>query len=124
MNKQEDWRLQGQEAYLEGAVFHRVVFPEFWEKAYKEKNAFYQKIARYAQEFVATMNRGREYLEGEKIQHFWHEHCEFCWEKAMTDKPCEFYCTEDYRYWVCKECFADFREKFCWTVKAERPMSK
>ena len=81
-------------------------------------DTFYQKIARYAERFVAETNRGAEYLEGDKIQHFWHEHCEFCWEKALTDKNCEFYCTEDMYYWICAECFRDFREKFNWQVKS------
>ena len=47
---------------------------------------------------------------------YWHEHCEFCWEKAMTNMACEFYCTKDMRYWICKECFEDFREQFGWTL--------
>lgn len=114
----EDWRLRGQEAYLKNAVLYRVVFPEFWEKAYREKNVFYQKIAQYAQKHVAQTNRGHEYLQGEKVQHFWHEHCEFCWEKALTDKECKFYCTEDMGYWICSECFHDFCEQFNWQVKS------
>lgn len=119
----EDWRLQGQENYLTNASLLRIRFPEFWQKAYQEKNLFYQKIADYAEHFVATMNRGQEYLEGEKIQHFWHQHCAFCWEKALTDKDCEFYCTPDYRYWICSSCFHDFRDKFQWTVKKENNTS-
>ena len=113
-----DWRLNGQEEYLSNITLYKVTFPDFWETAYKNKNTFYQKIARYAERFVAETNRGAEYLEGDKIQHFWHEHCEFCWKKALTDKNCEFYCTEDMYYWICAECFRDFREKFNWKVKS------
>ena len=90
-----DWRLNGQEDYLSNKTLYKITFPEFWEIAYKDKNAFFQKIERYAKKYVKETNRGHEYLEGEKIQHFWHEHCEFCWEKALTDKLCTFYCTED-----------------------------
>ena len=113
-----DWRLNGQEEYLSNKILYKIVFPAFWETAYSDKNAFYHKIAQYAKRFVESTNRGQEYLEGEKIQHFWHEHCEFCWEKALTDKACTFYCTEDMYYWICEECFRDFREKFNWQ---ERP---
>ena len=113
-----DWRLNGQEEYLSNITLYKVTFPEFWETAYRNKNTFYQKIALYAERFVAETNRGVEYLDGDKIQHFWHEHCEFCWEKALTDKYCEFYCTEDMHYWICAECFHDFREKFNWQVKS------
>lgn len=107
-----DWRLNGQEKYLQNAKLYKITFPEFWEVAYREKNEFYQKIEQYAKSYVESSNKGHEYLEGEKIQHFWHEHCEFCWEKAMTDIPCTFYCTEDMKYWICEECFNDFKEQF------------
>ena len=96
----DDWRLRGQEEYLKGLTFQKVRFPDFWQKAYDEQ-----------------MKRGEEYLEGEKIQHFWHEHCEFCWEKATTDKECVFYCTKDMRYWVCPDCFKDFKNSFGWVEK-------
>lgn len=112
-----DWRLNGQEEHLSNATLYKVTFPEFWETAYRDKNAFYQKIARYARRHVEATGRGGEFLEGEQIQRFWHEHCEFCWEKATTDKPCVFYCTEDLYYWICEECFNDFCEQFHFQVK-------
>ena len=111
-----DWRLNGQEAYLSGATVYKVTFPEFWEEAYRTKNAFYQKIAAYANDTVKRTGKWAELLEGEKVQHFWHQHCDFCWEKALTDKPGTFYCTKDRRHWICEECFRDFHEKFHWQV--------
>lgn len=52
-----------------------------------------------------------------------HEHCEFCWAKLMpkgaTDDPSVLgsgYVTDADR-WVCDRCFADFRDKFGWTIK-------
>ena len=84
----------------------------------KIKMPFSKKIEQYAKKHVEATNRGHEFLEGEKVQHFWHEHCEFCWEKALTDKACTFYCTEDMYHWICEECFSDFREKFAWQVKS------
>ena len=116
-NPLEDWRLRGQEAYLDQAVLRRAVFPEFWQEAYKKRNPFYQKVSLYAQQFVATMQRGDECLDGEQIQHFWHAHCDFCLEKALTDKPCEFYYTEDMDHWICAECFQNFREQFHWQLE-------
>lgn len=108
----EDWRLRGQEDYLSGATFCKVTFPDFWQRAWREKNRFYQKIEADGRRYVEATGRAREYLEGEKIRLFWHEHCEFCWDKVMTDDTKEFYCTEDLHRWVCPECFRDFREKF------------
>ena len=101
---------------------YKIIFPGVWKTAYKNKNLFYQRIERDAQIHVKTTNHGHEYLEGEKIQHFWHEHCDFCWEKALTDKDCTFYCTEDMHYWICEKCFQDFREKFNWTVKSDEEL--
>ena len=113
----EDWRLQGNEDFLENAVVYRIKFPEYWEKAFREKNSFFRIVQYDAEDFVNTMNRGQEFLEGEKIRHFWHEHCFFCWEKATTDMESVFYCTEDMQIWICAKCFEDFKDKFKWIVK-------
>ena len=101
------WRWNGQEEYLSHKTLYKITFPAFWEAAYKDKNAFFRKIERYAQKHIEKTNRGHEFPEGEKIQHFWHEHCEFCREKALTDKTGTFYCTEDMDHWICEECFRD-----------------
>ncbi len=101
----------GQEKTLAGVTMYRVVFPDFWEKAYREKNPFYKKIEEHARMYVQIMHDGAEYLEGEKIQHFWHEHCEFCMAKAVTDEPSVFWCTKDMYRWVCDECFRAFKDK-------------
>lgn len=51
-----------------------------------------------------------------------HDHCAFCWAKFMVEDHAdvlhEGYCTLDEYYWVCDECFADFRERFGWRVVA------
>ena len=119
----EDWRLRDQEEYLKNVTLYKVSFPTFWQKAYSEQNVFYQKISSHAHRFVEQMQRGREYLDGEKIQHFFHEHCEFCMEEAAADKECEFYCTKDMKYWICPECFNDFKDSFCWTEKDPSELS-
>lgn len=113
----EDWRLNGQEKYLQGATFYKIVFPQFWLKAVTERNSFYDMIADRAHRFAEQMQRGVEYLEGDKLHQFFHEHCEFCMEKVTTDKECVFYCTTDMQHWVCSDCFNDFKELFAWKVE-------
>ena len=48
-----------------------------------------------------------------------HEHCEFCWKKfGLGQNDLHFgYCTTDLKYWICKDCFHDFKEMFQWKVK-------
>lgn len=111
-----DWRLRGQEDWLAGKTLYKIVFPDFWEKAYRERNAFFRMIESGARSFVEQTGRGQEFLEGERVQHFWHEHCDFCWEDAETDKAGTFYFTDDLRHCVCEECFRDFCERFKWKV--------
>ena len=113
----DDWRLQGQEEYLANKTLYRIKFPEFWKKAYNSKNKFYQYVSAQALKHANLFPDTKDYLEGEQIQHLWHEHCEFCWDKATADTECEFYCTEDWYRWICKDCFNDFKDKFCWSVK-------
>ena len=114
----EDWRLNGQEEYLKNAVLYKIVFPDFWKRAYAEKNRFFQHVLRDAETHVKAFPDSKPYLEGEKIRMFWHEHCDFCWEKVTADSECTFYCTEDLRYWICKECRENFKEKFGWIEKS------
>ena len=38
-----DWRLNGHEEYLSNKILYKITFPAFWETAYKDKNAFFQK---------------------------------------------------------------------------------
>lgn len=112
----DDWRLNGQEKYLQGVTLYKIVFPQFWLKAVTERNLFYEMIADRAHRFAEQMQRGEEYIEGDEIQHFFHEHCEFCMEKVTMDKEGEFYCTTDMQHWVCSECINDFKERFGWNV--------
>ena len=47
-----------------------------------------------------------------------HEHCEFCWEKfsELEDDLHQGYCTIDRYYWICEECYNDFKEMFNWKL--------
>lgn len=42
-----------------------------------------------------------------------HDHCEFCWEK-FEDANQKGYTTRDNYYWICTQCYNDFREMFKW----------
>ena len=85
MIQQDDWRLRGQEEYLQNEKFQ-----------YKQ--------------FVSPPTGSL------------HTHCEFCWHKFMEHsegvKDCskEGYCSFDGKYWICEECFQDFKEKFQWNL--------
>ena len=51
-----------------------------------------------------------------------HDHCEFCWARfseSLEDDLHEGYTTEDYYYWVCKECFRLFSIVFRWKIKTD-----
>ena len=47
-----------------------------------------------------------------------HDHCEFCFERfSENDQETNIgYCTKDKYYWICEECFNDFKEMFNWSV--------
>jgi hypothetical protein len=79
----DDWRLQGQDRYLTGAIVQR--------RRYSPPRPSWD-----------------------------HDHCEFCGAKFMdADLPDvlrEGYATVDEYHWICDTCFADFRERFGWTL--------
>lgn len=105
--REKSFQCNAVQSLLSGILGNRI----------RRQKCFFQKVAQDATRFVERTNRGHEFLEGDKIQHFWHEHCAFCWEKALTDKSCEFYCTEDMKHWICAGCFRDLHEKFNWQVR-------
>jgi formylmethanofuran dehydrogenase subunit E len=47
-----------------------------------------------------------------------HHHCSFCTEKFMESENYlrAGYTTENHKYWICKECFEDFKELFKWKI--------
>ncbi len=70
----------------------------------------------------------RDYLLGRRL--IWadfvptprwdHEHCAFCWAKFGEYWQHTGYCTLDRYYWICEQCFRDFREEFHWIVEDAR----
>ena len=58
----DDWRLRGQEAWLQDESLYRVDFPAFWLRSYAEKNAFYRIIADEARRFVEQTGREQEFF--------------------------------------------------------------
>lgn len=47
-----------------------------------------------------------------------HDHCSFCMKKFSTlpQDLHEGYRTADSTYWVCEDCFEDFKIQFNWTT--------
>ena len=47
-----------------------------------------------------------------------HTHCAFCWEKFSEFEPDlhDGFSTLDERYWICPDCFKDFKESFNWEI--------
>ena len=45
-----------------------------------------------------------------------HDHCEFCQARFSDyhDDLHEGYSTEDNHYWICPECYNDFKDMFKW----------
>jgi hypothetical protein len=105
-NAHEDWRRTGQEAYLSGRSF--------------------------------TWKRYQAYSGN------WdHDHCEFCWTKFLDPAYAEWmrerlasgaegHADAGYanlsddtapaaRYWVCRDCFEDFRAELRWAVVESDP---
>ena len=86
-------------------------------KTEENQNEFYKKIEKGPTTYVKDSEGNWTIVEKEPIPIeeaalYWHEHCVFCWEKAMTNIEGEFYCTKDMYYWICADCFHDFKEKF------------
>ena len=116
----DDWRIINQEYLLKGVALKKIKFPEFWKESYLAKNDFYKMISKDAYDFVEKYNRGKEFLDGEKIQKFWHTHCDFCTEKITAEDSRICYCTLDYSIWICKNCFDDFCKKFDFKLQPTR----
>lgn len=52
-----------------------------------------------------------------------HDHCDICWAKFAEFEDClhEGYCTPDSYYWICPECFSEFKERFGWKLQSHDP---
>ncbi len=109
----KDWRvIENLENFYKNLELIEVNFPTFWKESFCKKNDFYRMVEEDAVSFVNKYNRGREYLERDSLQDFWHEHCIFCTKKISTRQKMVCYCTKDFNIWICQECYNDFRNKF------------
>ena len=55
-----------------------------------------------------------------------HDHCTFCWEKfgPFPEAVDAGWVTDDGdEAWLCSTCFADFRDRFRWTIREDEPPS-
>jgi histone acetyltransferase (RNA polymerase elongator complex component) len=41
-----------------------------------------------------------------------HGHCAFCSKKIDANTTDTFYTTEDNSYWICEDCYNDFKQMF------------
>lgn len=59
----------------------------------------------------AKLNKSEYKKQSDKWDH---DHCAFCWDKFSENKEdlTQGYCTADQKYWICEECFNDFKEMF------------
>ena len=112
MTEHEQNEFSMLEPFLKGLTLYRVEFPEFWLRSYEAKDRFFAQISEHAHMFVSLFNENAELLEDERIGRFWHQHCEFCMDRAETDRACVFYCTKDFRRWICESCFEAHKAQF------------
>ena len=120
--KLDDWRMDGNEDYLNNLTLYEIKFPEFWKKSRHLKNTFYKIVINKAEELVKQGSVDKMYLDKRRIHHIWHSHCEFCWETSAVYKCSTSYCTKDFKHWICQKCFNDFKDKFSWTVNSEEKL--
>lgn len=120
MIEKDDWRLHpGDEQFYNSLKLKKIKFPEFWQHAYRTKNDFYKLVADEARDFSVRFSPGEELPQGERAGRFWHAHCQFCWEKFITDMDVECYCTPDFSHWICSDCYEDFKDKFNFKLTEE-----
>lgn len=75
-------------------------------------------------ETTANLNlegRSIEWVRWTAPKESWdHDHCVFCWQKFMEadipDVQHYGWHTEDGQYWICQQCFVDFKDRFNWKV--------
>lgn len=68
----------------------------------------------------------KEQLEGvclyrafynQRTTHADHDHCEYCMAEFSDEEGTlkEGYCTKDFYYWICEDCFNDLHDFLKWT---------
>jgi hypothetical protein len=117
-----DWDISGREANAIERQFKninllKIVFPEFWHNAYRNKNNFYKHVFLEAEQHIEKGVCGKEWIEKGCFQKLWQRHCDFCMKSIETDLQEECYCSKDAELWVCAHCYKDYMEHFGWTAK-------
>ena len=116
-----DWRIPEDQKKLYDEIYKgikllQIKFPKFWQRAVEVKNNFFRYVFDEAERHVKLLKRGEDYLADELCQKWWHRHCTFCWKTLEADMQEECYCSEDGDYWICAECYNDFKKRFEWKV--------
>ncbi len=76
-------------------------------------------------EDLRLMNQ-ESYLKNRHLYHIYynqmsnhnHDHCAFCMKKFDSESQ-KGYCTLDYYYWICENCFEYFKVLFNWKIEKE-----
>lgn len=97
-----DWRLMGQEKYLAGIVLRRM--PYFlWSETWEHDRCEFC-MAKF---IPADEDKGVEPEHaGKPIQHAGYTN------EGVSDQ-------RDHYWWICDECFEDFRDRFGWTLATD-----
>jgi hypothetical protein len=99
---EDDWRLTGQEAYLQGALFVRKPYRAYSEKWEHDHCAFCW--AKFMDPTFSAEHRGQVEAEPEILTEGY----------ATTDEHRQ---GAGY-HWVCPRCYDDFKERFDWRVES------
>ena len=107
-----NWKLAaGQVEFWKNKNVIKIQFPAFWETAVKSKNYFYNVVKNSALDFLdKSKKETMSSCSNEFLQEFWHEHCDFCTEKIRTAEERVVYCTADFCWWMCSDCFEEFKQ--------------
>ena len=103
-----------------GKAIEYIRMVQLHQKTMKERYAMLEKND-------WRLTNQEEYLKNAKLNfsrykvlspHWDHDHCAFCWEKfGENDESLkQGYCTPDKTYWICEECFNDFKDMFNFQV--------
>ena len=109
----KDWRIYN-ENYFKNIKLFKVTFPDYWKQSYTCKNDFYKFVFDDASNFTKYKPEYLIYLKDDQVRKLWHTHCDLCTKTITIDENAEYYCTEDYFSWICKECFEEFKMFYNW----------
>lgn len=126
--------MQYEETELKGKTFYKVQFPDFWEQACREKNAYFQRVCErvkkhkaFLSQFLPEQDEKRLSLaerdetllsEKEKLELIWKS--ELCWffeEDILITEKQTAYCDKEMEIWICEDCLEICQKMYGWEIK-------